>query len=72
LQQNIILEATPEAIDFLSNISFDSEFGARPVKRTIQREVLNALSKDILANNLKHDQVIILDNFDNKLVFRNL
>ena len=72
LQQNIILEATPEAIDFLSNISFDLEFGARPVKRTIQREVLNALSKDILANNLKHDQVIILDNFDNKLVFRNL
>jgi ATP-dependent Clp protease ATP-binding subunit ClpB len=72
LQQNIILEATPEAIDFLSNISFDSEFGARPVKRTIQREVLNALSKDILANKLKHDQVIILDNFDNKLVFRNL
>jgi ATP-dependent Clp protease ATP-binding subunit ClpB len=72
LQQNIILEATPEAIDFLSNISFDSEFGARPVKRTIQREVLNALSKDILTNKLKHDQVIILDNFDNKLVFRNL
>ena len=70
-QQHITMEATPEALDYLSMKGFDPEFGARPVKRVIQRELLNQLSKEILAGNVKTDSFIILDCFDNKLVFRN-
>jgi ATP-dependent Clp protease ATP-binding subunit ClpB len=50
---------------------FEPEFGARPVKRLIQREVLNQLSKEILAGTIKTDSIILLDSFDGKLVFRN-
>lgn len=70
-QQNIELEATQEAIDWLAKKGFDPQFGARPVKRTIQKEVLNKLSKDILANKVNKNDVIILDSFDDSLVFRN-
>lgn len=70
-QQHITMEATPEALDYLSTKGFDPEFGARPVKRVIQREVLNQLSKEILAGTIKTDSFIVLDCFDNKLVFRN-
>jgi ATP-dependent Clp protease ATP-binding subunit ClpB len=69
--QNITLDATPEAIAYLSEKGFDPQFGARPVKRVIQREVLNQLSKEILSGNIKTDSIILLDSFDGKLVFRN-
>ncbi len=70
-QQNIILDATPQAIDYLANKGYDSEFGARPVKRVIQREVLNHLSKEILGGNVQTESIILLDSFDGQLVFRN-
>jgi ATP-dependent Clp protease ATP-binding subunit ClpB len=70
-QQNIIMEATPEAKDFLAEKGYEPEFGARPVKRVVQKEVLNKLSKEILAGNVKADSIILLDCFDNHLVFRN-
>ena len=70
-QQHITMEATPEALDYLARKGYDPEFGARPVKRVIQREVLNQLSKEILAGTIKTDSFIILDCFDNQLVFRN-
>lgn len=70
-QQHITLEATPEAIDYLALKGYDTEYGARPVKRVIQREVLNQLSKEILGGLIKTDSFIILDCFDNHLVFRN-
>ncbi|OUD34481.1 ATP-dependent chaperone ClpB [Flavobacterium sp. FPG59] len=69
--QNITMDATPEAIAYLSAKGYDPQFGARPVKRVIQREVLNALSKEILAGKITTDSIILLDAFDNKLVFRN-
>ncbi len=69
--QNITMDATPEAIAYLSTKGYDPQFGARPVKRVIQREVLNALSKEILAGKITTDSIILLDAFDNKLVFRN-
>lgn len=69
--QNITMDATPEAIAYLSIKGYDPQFGARPVKRVIQREVLNALSKEILAGKITTDSIILLDAFDNKLVFRN-
>jgi ATP-dependent Clp protease ATP-binding subunit ClpB len=70
-QQQITLDATPEAIDYLAEKGFDAQFGARPVKRVIQREVLNELSKDILSGKITTDSIILLDSFDGKLVFRN-
>ncbi len=70
-QQNITMDATPEAIDYLAQKGYDPEFGARPVKRVIQREVLNQLSKEILSGKVSTDSIILLDSFDNQLVFRN-
>ncbi|MFM1753335.1 MAG: ATPase with chaperone ATP-binding subunit [Bacteroidota bacterium] len=70
-QQGITMDATPEAIDYLSQKGYDPQFGARPVKRVIQREVLNQLSKEILAGNVKTESIILLDAFDGQLVFRN-
>lgn len=70
-QQHITMDATPEAIAYLSEMGYDPHFGARPVKRVIQREVLNQLSKEILAGKVTTDSIILLDSFDGKLVFRN-
>src|SRR6218665_1239285 len=70
-KQNITLDATPEAIQYLAQKGYDPQFGARPVKRVIQREVLNQLSKEILANIITTDSIILLDSFDGQLVFRN-
>ena len=70
-QQNITMDATPEALDYLALKGFDPQYGARPVKRVIQREVLNQLSKEILAGKITTDSIILLDSFDGKLVFRN-
>jgi ATP-dependent Clp protease ATP-binding subunit ClpB len=69
--QQITMDATQEAIDYLAQKGFDPQFGARPVKRVIQREVLNALSKDILAGKITTDSIILLDSFEGNLVFRN-
>ncbi len=70
-QQNITLDATPQAIDYLAAKGYDPQFGARPVKRIIQREVMNLLSREILSGNIKTESIILLDSFDGKLVFRN-
>ncbi|MBC5838024.1 ATP-dependent chaperone ClpB [Flavobacterium muglaense] len=69
--QGITMDATPDAITHLSEKGFDPQFGARPVKRVIQREVLNKLSKEILAGKIATDSIILLDAFDGELVFRN-
>lgn len=69
--QNITMDATPEAIAYLAEKGYDPQFGARPVKRVIQREVLNQLSKEILAGKVTTDSIILLDSFDGQLVFRN-
>ena len=69
--QNITLDATPEAVDYLAKKGYDPQFGARPVKRVVQKEVLNELSKEILSGKVTTDSIILLDSFDGKLVFRN-
>ncbi|MGB2088393.1 MAG: AAA family ATPase, partial [Psychroflexus salarius] len=70
-KQSITIDATEEAVTYLSKAGFDPQYGARPVKRTIQKEVLNKLSKEILAQNVTTDSIILLDEFNNELVFRN-
>ena len=70
-EQGITLDATSEAIDYLAAKGFDPQYGARPVKRVIQRDVLNLLSKALLSGKLQSDGIILLDAFDDQLVFRN-
>ena len=69
--QGFQLEATPQAIDYLAEEGYDPEFGARPVKRAIQRLVLNDLSKQLLAGKGTHEKPIIIDSFGDGIVFRN-
>ncbi len=70
-KQNITIDATEEAKILLSEKGFDPEFGARPVKRTIQKMIINSLSKRILASEVKVDSVILVDAFNDEIVFRN-
>ncbi|WP_299060798.1 ATP-dependent chaperone ClpB [uncultured Polaribacter sp.] len=70
-KQEITLDATDEAIKYLAKKGYQPEFGARPVKRVIQKEVLNQLSKEILSGKITTDSIILLDAFDEQLVFRN-
>ena len=69
--QGFRLEVTDAAIQYLAEVGYDPEFGARPVKRAIQRYVLNDLSKKILASEVSNDKPITIDSFRNSLVFRN-
>ncbi len=69
--QGFTLEVTPAAIDFLADEGFDPEFGARPVKRAIQRLVLNDLSKKILSDEVSREKPITIDAGADGLVFRN-
>ncbi len=70
-QQGITFDATPEAKAYLAEKGYNPEYGARPVKRVIQKEVLNQLSKEILAGRVTTESIILLDEFDGQLVFRN-
>ena len=70
-KQNITLDATEEAVKYLAKKGYDPQYGARPVKRVIQKEVLNKLSKEILSGKVTTDSIILLDSFDDQLVFRN-
>ncbi|NRB82450.1 MAG: ATP-dependent chaperone ClpB [Winogradskyella sp.] len=70
-KQGITFDATPEAKAYLAEKGYNPEYGARPVKRVIQKDVLNQLSKEILAGQVTTDSIILLDEFDDKLVFRN-
>lgn len=70
-KQNITLDATEEAIAYLAEKGYDPQYGARPVKRLIQKEVLNNLSKELLSGKIATDSIVLLDSFDDQLVFRN-
>ncbi|MFN3917952.1 MAG: ATP-dependent chaperone ClpB [Flavobacteriales bacterium] len=65
------LNYTEYAVEWLAEMGYDPQFGARPVKRVIQRKVLNELSKQLLAGKFGKNEEIVLDVFENKVVFRN-
>ncbi len=69
--QGFTLKWTPKAIEWLANVGYDPEFGARPVKRAIQDFVLNDLSKQILAEKVLRDKPIVVDADDNGMKFSN-
>ena len=72
LEKNeILISATDEAIDHLATIGYDPAMGARPVKRVIQREILNELSREILEEKIKTNDTIIIDVIDDQFVFYN-
>jgi ATP-dependent Clp protease ATP-binding subunit ClpB len=70
-EQDIKISASDEAIEWLAQLGYDPQFGARPVKRVMQKQILNELSKQLLAGKVDKDHEIVLDMFDNKFVFRN-
>ena len=70
-EQGFKIDVSDDAISLLADLGYDPEFGARPVKRAIQRYVLNDLSKKILAEEVSRDKPILIDALDGKLVFRN-
>ena len=70
---NIEIEATKEVLDYLGEVGFDPNFGARPLKRTMQRLVLNELSKQILSGYIKSDSAVLVDlDADNQVYFKNI
>ncbi|WP_420593256.1 ATP-dependent chaperone ClpB [Robiginitalea biformata] len=69
--QHIEIDATEEAVEYLADKGFDPQYGARPIKRVIQKEVLNKLSKELLRGSIRTDGVVLIDSFENELVFRN-
>jgi ATP-dependent Clp protease ATP-binding subunit ClpB len=70
-QSGIQLEFSDYALDFLAEQGFDPQFGARPLKRLIQKEIINQLSKRILAGEIDKTKPVLVDVFDNTVVFRN-
>lgn len=70
-KNGVQLEVTPAALNYLAKEGYNPEFGARPVKRVLQRMVLNRLSKDILAQKVDREHPIIIDVKDDELIFRN-
>ena len=70
-ENNIELEFTPYTLEYLVENGFDPQFGARPLKRLIQREIVNQLSKKILAGDIDKTKPVIIDVFDGLVVFRN-
>ncbi|MEJ7693004.1 ATP-dependent chaperone ClpB [Daejeonella sp.] len=70
-EMGIEIEASEEALDWLAQLGYDPQFGARPLKRVIQKKILNELSKDILSGKVDKDSRIKLDMFDNQFVFLN-
>ena len=70
--KNIAIDFTKDVIEALAEKGYDPQFGARPVKRVIQKEVLNELSKELLSGKITSSSNILLDAFDDKIVFRNV
>ncbi|MCR9082400.1 MAG: type VI secretion system ATPase TssH, partial [Cyclobacteriaceae bacterium] len=72
-ESHIEIEATKEVLDYLGEVGFDPQFGARPLKRTMQRLILNELSKQILAGYIKNDSAVLVDlDADKQVYFKNV
>jgi ATP-dependent Clp protease ATP-binding subunit ClpB len=72
-EANIEIDATKEVLDYLGEVGFDPQFGARPLKRTMQRLVLNELSKEILSGYIKNDSAVLVDlDADKQVYFKNV
>jgi ATP-dependent Clp protease ATP-binding subunit ClpB len=70
-EKEINLKATNYAVEYLSNKGFEPQYGARPIKRLIQKELLNGLSKELISGNINNGDEILIDCFNEQIVFRN-
>lgn len=70
-KSGITLEFTDYTLDYLAENGFDPQFGARPLKRLIQKQIVNQLSKKLLAGNIDKTKPVLVDVFDGMVVFRN-
>lgn len=70
-EQHITLTASDDALDWLAQLGYDPIYGARPLKRVIQKRILNELSKEILSGKISRDSQIHLDAFEGRFVFLN-
>ena len=70
IQKEIKLDISPYAVEYLSAKGFDPQYGARPIKRLVQKEILNQLSKELLKGNIQKGDVILIDSFNDEIVFR--
>ena len=70
-KNGIQMEFSDYALDYLAEFGYDPQFGARPLKRLIQKEIINPLSKKILAGELDKTRPVLVDAFDGNVVFRN-
>ena len=68
-KQNIVLESSKVALDYLAKIGYDPQYGARPLKRIIQKRIMNALSKELLAGKIQPNSTVKMDVFDDEFVF---
>ena len=71
VEKDISITATDYAIEYLSEKGYEPQFGARPIKRVIQKEILNALSRKLISGEIKNGENILVDSFENTVVFRN-
>ena len=71
VEKDISITATDYAIEYLSEKGYEPQFGARPIKRVIQKEILNALSRKLISGEIKNGENILIDSFENTIVFRN-
>jgi len=71
LKNGVVLEFSDYALDYLADNGFDPQFGARPLKRLIQKEIVNQLSKKLLSGTIDKTQPVLVDVFDGTVVFRN-
>ena len=65
------MEFSDYALDYLADNGFDPQFGARPLKRLIQKEIINQLSKKLLSGTINKSRPVLVDVFDGTVVFRN-
>ncbi|RLD79889.1 MAG: hypothetical protein DRJ10_08155, partial [Bacteroidetes bacterium] len=72
LKQEINIHVSEKGINWITRLSYNPQFGARPIKRTIQRHILNELSKQILTDTVTKDKIILIDFKENKLAFTNI
>jgi len=70
-EKHIEIEITEKAIDFLSDESYNPQFGARPVKRVMQKYIINDLAKQIIADKIQKDKKIVLDANENGIIYKN-
>ena len=69
-QQGITIDATPAAISLLAKMGYEPQYGARPVKRVVQKEVINTLSRKLLSQEIQPESIILIDEVNQELVFK--